>query len=132
MLPIQIKTFDDYPEDDPVKFLNDFKALMRMNGVNDPVRMMSAFSLYLSGPVYTWLPGLSGEGKSCWSVMEMSFTTYYINPNPKTNAVLYAEAQAFHDLELTSSMKIEDYYGQLLKRGKRFGKSPLDLMVRLG
>ena len=130
VLPIQIKKFDGYPEDDPVKFLNDFKALMRMNGVNDPVRMMSAFSLYLSGPAHTWLQGLSGEEKSCWSALEMAFTTYYINPNPKNNAVLYAEAQAFNDLELTSSMKIEDYYGQVLKKGKRLGKSPLDLMTK--
>ena len=103
-----------------------------MNGVNDPVRMMSAFSLYLSGPVYTLLQWLSGKEKSCWcwSAMKMAFTTYNINPNPKYNAVLYAEAQTFIDLELSSSMKIEDYYGQVLKKGKRLGKSPLDLMSK--
>ncbi|KAK3082518.1 hypothetical protein FSP39_010106 [Pinctada imbricata] len=125
-MPLHLRTFHGYNEEDGEKFLNDFIAFSTMSGFDDD-RRMSAFSLYLAGPAYNWYKTLDSEIQRNWDFLKESFIENYATAN---DALLYSELQLYNELKLTEKMNVEDYHSEILKRGRKLKKTEPDMMSR--
>ena len=94
-MPLHLRTFHGYNEEDGEKFLNDFIAFSTMSGFDDD-RRVSAFSLYLAGPAYNWYKTLDGDVQRNWDCLKESFIENYATAN---DALHYSELQLYNELK---------------------------------
>ena len=120
-MPLHLRTFHGYNEEDGEKFLNDFVAFSSMSGFDDD-RMVSAFSLYLAGPAYNWYKSLENDIQRDWQSLKQYFIEHYATAN---EALLYSEIQLYNELKLKDKTNLEDYYSEIVKRGRKLKKASL-------
>ena len=76
---------------------------------------MAAFQLHLQGPANTWYSCLSEDDKGDWDNL---VTVFELNYCVENTPVLLVETEQFSNLKLLPHQQLEDYYSQVLEKGK--------------
>ena len=118
---ISLRKFSGYPTEDPVRFLSDCDAYCKLSRINDTDgRRVAAFQLHLQGPANTWYSCLSEDDKGDWDNLVAAFELNYCVEN---TPVLLVETEQFSNLKLLPHQQLEDYYSQVLEKGRKLSKS---------
>ena len=120
--------FSGYPAEDPAQFLIDFQAYCKICQINDTDgRKVAAFQLHIQGPANTWFKYLEDEYKADWDNLVAAFELNYLAEN--NTPILLVETEKFTNLTLLPHKQIEDYYSQILEKGKKLSKSEQEQLL---
>ena len=125
---ISLRKFSGYPTEDPVRFLSDFNAYCKLSRINDTDgRRVAAFQLHLQGPANTRYSCLSEDDKADWDNLVAAFELNYCVEN---TPVLLVETEQFSNLKLLPHQQLEDYYSQVLEKGRKLSKSDQEQLLK--
>ena len=100
---ISLPKFSGYPTEDPVRFLSDFDAYCKLSRINNTDgRRVAAFQLHLQGPANNNL-----------------VAAFELNYCVENKPVLFVETEQFSNLKLLPHQQLEDYYNQVLEKGRK-------------
>ena len=126
---ITLRKFSGYPAEDPARFLSDFQAYCTICRINDTDgRKVAAFQLHLQGPANTWFNCLEDDDKADWDNLAAAFEINYCAEN--NTQILLVETEKFTNLTLLPHQQIEDYYSQILEKGKKLSKSDQEQLLK--
>ena len=124
---ISLRKFPGYPTEDPVRFLSDFDAYCKLSRINNTDgRRVAAFQLHLQGSANTWYSCLGEDDEGDWDNLVAAFELNYCVDN---TPVLLAETEQFSNLKLWPYQQLEDYYSQVLEKGRKLSKSDQEAVV---
>ena len=88
---------------------------------------MATFQLHLQVPASTWYNCLSEDHKDDWDNLVAAFELNYCVEN---TPVLIVETQQFSNLKLLPYQQLEDYYSQVLEKGRDLSKSDQEQLLK--
>lgn len=124
------RKFAGYPKDNGSKFLREFESFSTLHELDDGYsndKKLAAFHLHLEGPALTWFNGLSPD--LTWSTVKRLFTEKYIKIGWQHPSVV-VESEAFHNMQLSPSQEIEDFFCHVQEKGQLLAKPEHEIMLR--
>jgi len=125
------RKFSGYPRDNGDKFLKEFESFAKLHELDDDdgddSRKLAAFHLHLQGPALTWYNGLA-PGLD-WDTIKQGFLDKYVTIGWQHPSVVI-ESESFQNMVLGQTQEIEDFYCQLMEKGKILSKPEEEIMFK--
>ena len=123
------RKFSGYPRENGAKFLKEFESFSTLHELDedDEARKLAAFHLHLQGPALAWYNSLNPE--TDWDTVSNLFTEKYVNIGWQHPSVI-VESETFQNMTLGSHQDIEDFYCQILEKGKILSKPDEEIMFK--
>lgn len=125
------RQFGGYPHENATDFLEEFESYAVLHNIlsGEDARKIAAFHLHLCGPARTWFNSLVSTSKNTWETFKATFTTKYVTVDLRS-PTLILESEAFDTLSLSQGQTIDDYYTQVLQKGKLLRKPDHEILIK--
>lgn len=124
------KNNSGYPRNNGNTFLKEFESFAKLHKLDndgDDSRKLAACHLHLHGPALTWYNGLA-PGLD-WDTIKQGFLDKYVTIGWQHPSVVI-ESELFQNMVLGQTQEIEDYYCQLMEKGKILSKPEEEIMFK--
>ena len=127
---VKCKEFSGYPQENAAKFMSEFESYATLYDLpKGDKRRTAAFHLHLRGPALTWFNSLSETAKYNWESLEILFKEKYVHFNWQSSTVMMT-TEIFQNLRLSPGQSIEDYYCNLVEKGKILKKPDHEILSK--
>jgi len=111
--------------DNAFTFIDKFLSYCVLNNIQDDVKKIRTFSLFLSGAAFDWFQLLGSDSKQSWQAVEKEFRSRYASKDD------FALTTAFHARHQLQNESVQTFIDEIMSMGLRLGKKDLDCMSQI-